>query len=150
MIKLPLSLFSRLYLGVAFVILCSVIVTRIAGEMVFHKEEFTHFSTTSQYIKDLALQQKKDNPQLSLSDYKLPPPFTFYFTAKFIPQAQWSSFCQHCSVKGQTDDTEYFELEEGEYLARYQLDGGQYYLAVYEKIPTKSMKARLKSCIWKN
>lgn len=133
MIKLPLSLFSRLYLGVAFVILCSVVVTRIAGEMVFKKEEFTHFSTTSQHIKELALQQTKDNPKLRLSGYKLPPPFTFYFSAKFIQQSQWSSFCQQCSFKAQTNNVEYFELEEGERVARYLLDNGKYYLAVYEK-----------------
>ena len=133
MIKLPLSLFSRLYLGVAFVILCSVVVTRITGEMVFKKEEFTHFSTTSQHIKELALQQTKDNPKLRLSGYKLPPPFTFYFSAKFIQQSQWSSFCQQCSFKAQTNNVEYFELEKGERVARYLLDNGKYYLAVYEK-----------------
>ncbi len=133
MIKLPLSLFSRLYLGVAFVILCSVVVTRIAGEMVFKKEEFTHFSTTSEYIKELALQQVKETPQLSLNDYELPPPFTFYFSAKFIQQSQWSSFCQQCTFKAQTNNVEYFELKEGEYVARYLLDDGGYYLTVYEK-----------------
>mgnify|MGYP000114535120 FL=1 len=133
MIKLPLSLFSRLYLGVAFVILCSVAVTRIAGEMVFKKEEFTHFSTTSQHIKELALQQTKDNPQLRLNGYKLPPPFAFYFNAKFIQQSQWPSFCQQCSFKAQTNNVEYFELEEGEHVARYLIDSGEYYLAVYEK-----------------
>lgn len=134
MIKLPLSLFSRLYLGVAFVILCSVVVTRIAGEMVFQKEEFTHFSTTSQYIKELVLQQKKDNPNLNLSDYKLPPPFTFYFSAKFIQQSQWPTFCLQCSFKTKTANVEYFELQEGEYVARYLLESSEYYLAVYEKI----------------
>lgn len=133
MIKLPLSLFSRLYLSVALVILCSIVVTRTVGEMVFRKNEFTHFSTSAEYIKDLALQQTKDKSQNDLSNYQLPPPFTFYFSAKFIPYNQWQLFCQHCSFLAHTNDIEYYELEEGEYVARYLLENSKGYLAIYEK-----------------
>lgn len=131
MIRLPLSLFSRLYLGVAVVMLCSIVVTRLVGEMVFKKEEFTHFSITADYLKDLAVQDVSKHSEQY--DYQLPPPFSFYYSAKFISPQQWKKLCQSCLFVGRSDSVEYYEFVEGERIAYFSTVTSMRGLLIYEK-----------------
>ncbi|MGB0834751.1 MAG: ATP-binding protein [Psychrobium sp.] len=133
MIRLPLSLFSRLYLGVVIVILCSIVVTRLVGEMVFKKEEFTHFSITADYLKDLAIQEVSHKTLNEQDAYQLPPPFTFYFSAKFVSSKQWHELCHSCLFIGRGEGVEYYEFVEGERVAYFSSVTPKRDILIYEK-----------------
>ncbi|MCG7530941.1 ATP-binding protein [Psychrobium sp. MM17-31] len=99
--------------------------------MVFKKEEFTHFSITADYLKDLAVQDVSKHSEQY--DYQLPPPFSFYYSAKFISPQQWKKLCQSCLFVGRSDSVEYYEFVEGERIAYFSTVTSMRGLLIYEK-----------------
>jgi len=134
MIKWPLSLFARLYLSVALVIVCCVMLTKIFGDIYYEKEEFNHFLRNTSYVLESIVHHTDEEFDSYKQFIPIPAPLSFDFTAKLVNPDSSISVCTNCDHITTIGDIDFYELEEGELLAEYNLSNLNRRVVIYEKL----------------
>lgn len=134
MIKWPLSLFSRLYFSVALVIVCCVLLTKIVGDIYYQKEEFNHFLRNTSYVLESIVHHTEQEFDSYQQFIPIPSPLNFDFTAKLVNPDVTIPVCENCTYISTIGKIKFYELEEGELLAEYNLSNINRRVVIYEKL----------------
>ncbi|NRA59940.1 MAG: ATP-binding protein [Psychrobium sp.] len=150
MAKLSISLFSRLYISILLVIFVSIALTQIVLEVYYEEEDFAHFAQEANYIYKHIEPQLEFNIDVAmpLPIIELPFPFELDISVKLIKMTEaindkQNNVCVDCQFVKSVNNIDYYELEDGEWLALFKHVNSVNDLIIYQKVDSEHLESNI-------
>lgn len=119
--KLPLSLFSRLYLSIVIVIIVCVSLTKFVVDIYYKQEEFNYFVRDINYIvKSIPVRKSTKSSQKINELIYLKEPYNEDFIARVRTLKPEEKICDTCQFLTISENIEYYEREDESLIALYR------------------------------